>query len=685
MKSGSIKIRFVWLFVLTGISISAFSQWEHNDGCCTGKINSTISFKNQLFIYPSWDKMITIDENTWKWQVDSSAPAQLIVTVFAGNESGLFAGTSKKGILKFDTATHHWLTKTNGLPATVYIQDILLKDSVIFSGTMSNGVYKSTDEGENWTSCGSLPGNFVKTMSAIGTVVLAGQSNSVYASYNEGLSWSLLSSFPLFSTEFGHLNRIINSGSRLYACTSEGLYRSNDSAKTWLLLYGQMPPMDINDALISGDTLILATHNGLYLSVDGGSNCVPYNQFFRSKWINDLYSSGNHFYAVLSTGDIYRITDSSTYILLNKKLPAGDGINSLAGNENYLFAGLNKSGVYRTENYGLTWDSVNSGIPPYQSGLRISSLLTFKGKIYAATRRGIFLSDDDGISWKSSLVQHADNCVLGASENRIFAGNSDYGLYVSDDQGKNWTYFPAIGGNVRAIAARDSFLVLGTWHGMYYSEDEGHTWNKTGNPMGVSNVISAAIHGSHIFAGSGSPPQGVFVSDDKCLTWTEKGHENGDSTIKRMATYSNLVITGGSFRGIFITSDDGDSWLNINGNLPHSNAFLAGVYDGYAYASSDGLWKRKLSGLSGIEGYIKSPLSFQVYPNPAISNINIELPPGCPLNKIIEITDQSGRIIRQFASKESRIEIAVEDFPDGVYLIRLISDKLVATGKFIKN
>jgi hypothetical protein len=73
-----------------------------------------------------------------------------------------------------------------------------------------------------------------------------------------------------------------------------------------------------------------------------------------------------------------------------------------------------------------------------------------------------------------------------------------------------------------------------------------------------------------------------------------------------------------------------------------------------------------------------------VYPNPASDVITIEMP-EIPVKSQLTIMDLNGREFMTFQITEPRMQFNISTLPQGVYFIRLTSEKNVKVGKIIKE
>jgi hypothetical protein len=77
--------------------------------------------------------------------------------------------------------------------------------------------------------------------------------------------------------------------------------------------------------------------------------------------------------------------------------------------------------------------------------------------------------------------------------------------------------------------------------------------------------------------------------------------------------------------------------------------------------------------------------SVKVYPNPAHNYINIESKLNEETTNKITIFDITGRLIREYTTREPIEKIDVSDLPAAMYHIRIVASNQVYNGKFIKR
>ena len=135
-----------------------------------------------------------IQSSPAQW-VQTNGPCGGHVYAFASIGTDLFAGL-ENGVYRSTNNGDSWTTVNAGIePGTV--QSLAVAGTKLFAGTLNNGVFLSTDNGGTWTAASS---GLVKRMiyslaimpeGAGGTNMFAGTSgDGVYRSTNSGMTWT---------------------------------------------------------------------------------------------------------------------------------------------------------------------------------------------------------------------------------------------------------------------------------------------------------------------------------------------------------------------------------------------------------------------------------------------------------------------------------------------------------------
>jgi len=283
-------------------------------------------------------------------------------------------------------ANAQWVQVGSGMGT--YVFSLAANDSNIFAGLNSGGVYKSTNNGLNWTQT-SLNNQQVYAVVTIGNNIFAGTGgNGVYLSTNNGTNWTQTSLNNKNVYSLKTLGNTIVAGAAY-----DGVYLSTDYGTTWTQTSYILPYQWVWCVAVDGNN-ILSGSNGISLSTNYGTNWtnLGLNEEVRSIGIN-----GNTVFAGVTNHALYKSTNYGadwTWILFNV---TASEVHSIATCGDSIFVGLESNGVYYSSNNGISWFPRNQG---FFINMEIYSLLISKGYIIAGHYGQIYrrsLSEITGI------------------------------------------------------------------------------------------------------------------------------------------------------------------------------------------------------------------------------------------------------------------------------------------------
>ncbi len=121
-------------------------------------------------------------------------PSRLDINDFVINSSGeIFAGTAD-GIFRSSDNGDNWIERNNGLTNTSIKTLAINSLDYIFAGTFYNAfIFRSTDDGDNWKSTNNgIPASFVNALAInSNNIIFAGTWNfGIFYSINYGNNWT---------------------------------------------------------------------------------------------------------------------------------------------------------------------------------------------------------------------------------------------------------------------------------------------------------------------------------------------------------------------------------------------------------------------------------------------------------------------------------------------------------------
>ncbi|MEZ4781580.1 MAG: glycoside hydrolase [Flavobacteriaceae bacterium] len=297
------------------------------------------------------------------------------------------------------------------------------------------------------------------------------------------------------------------------------------------------------------------------------------------------------------------------------------GAVGIPSQPNVFFVGVNNGGVWKTDDYGRTWNPIFDDAPTGSIGdLAVSP--SNPNVIYVGTGEGLhrpdlsvgdgmFKSVDGGKSWEhiglndiqqvSRVIVHPTDpdIVYVAGLGHPYGANEMRGVFKSVDGGKTWKKTLYINHNTGAIqveldANNPQILFANMWEhqegpwenasfsgsnsGFYKSIDGGETWRKikkglpsSDNGLGRIGIAISLSNSKRLYATVDARENGgVYTSEDAGESWklvsTERrlwGRGGDFAEIKVHPKDENTLFVGNvaSYKSI----DGGKTWTSIKG------------------------------------------------------------------------------------------------------------------------
>ncbi|HET6249550.1 MAG TPA: hypothetical protein VFE47_17815 [Tepidisphaeraceae bacterium] len=251
---------------------------------------------------------------------------------------------------------------------------------------------------------------------------------------------------------------------------------------------------------------------------------------------------------------------------------AGVVVDVASGDVYMIVAGL---GIWKSTDGGKTFARVDDG----KIGGRCESSFALNADP-AGKRIACFMLDgpcawtgDSGATWNpmTGVGRNWDYAAVdwsGDGVKNIFAAHHEDGgqTYHSTDGGKSWTKlfkqaeFDKTGG--LGIFDANTLVYTQKGSGIQRSTDGGQTWMKISDTEATGRVVRV-LNGTAYWMAK----DGILISKDKGATWTKQGTAV-DATIGPMLDAKNEKhMAAAGMKGIFETSDGGETWKQV-GNLP---------------------------------------------------------------------------------------------------------------------
>ncbi|MBA3649253.1 MAG: T9SS type A sorting domain-containing protein [Chitinophagales bacterium] len=307
-------------------------------------------------------------------------------------------GMDELGIYTSADGGSTWNPSISGFPGASTIDDCMIDiGDNIWTGTHSDGVYKTGNNGKSWKKKGttnnndSLSNGIVFCMlNPAPDIILAGTCGfGLYRSANNGKSWKhILNGLPFSSNNNYECDfSLTMSGTNVLIATDQGLFYSSDNGKTW-----QSTNISGSGFIVEGlgangsvavagvDQIVSPFQSGLYRSTNSGVTWTFIGGILDVITIES--DNVNTFYAG-TLFNSYRSTNNGlTFTLMENGIPSGTGGFAIKAIGSNVFVG-NGAGIYFSNNQGSSFTNANTGLDPDPNnavqGIAANSTYLFAG------------------------------------------------------------------------------------------------------------------------------------------------------------------------------------------------------------------------------------------------------------------------------------------------------------------
>jgi photosystem II stability/assembly factor-like uncharacterized protein len=336
--------------------------------------------------------------------------------------------------------------------------------------------------------------------------------------------------------------------------------------------------------LEANNEFYISNRNGIWVSYDFGDHWqqkwlsnyfVPSFVLFENQSIiANIFSYQNG--EPVNKGLIFSSDKGQSWVFCDgfQDLNKGLGI-ALKYSNNSLFAFPSYLGIYKSDNYGVSWSQKNNGY----SAMAPSDFLFNDTNIFISCW-GIFKSIDKGQNFNYLDLKSYDTGPIAMnSKGDIFVGDqgtggTEKGIFRSTDGGQSWeSLYNNQGPRAMVINKRD-VLFIGS-----FSTDNGNSWHA---PPSYIDAIGTNDDGdlfTFSWENPGTDNAGIWRSTDDGVTWnkiptetfgfidptiTNRGGRVVFNNFTKSAWFGPLANIDNSFRGIYKTTDNGRTWFSIN-------------------------------------------------------------------------------------------------------------------------
>ncbi|MDF2188400.1 T9SS type A sorting domain-containing protein [Paraflavitalea sp. CAU 1676] len=595
--------------------------WTYTSGWNpgVGRITSVaVHPSNQNVIYVSspgggiWKS--TNAGSTWTSLVDFTSSAWMNIFhlhIDPSNQSNVYAALQGGAVIKSTNAGVSWLATGTGPTSAKKVLVHPTNSSIVFA-TGSNGIFRSTDGGTNWTTVHTEAKEDIEFHPTNPNIMYAsgsGGTSCVWRSTNNGVTWTAITvANGITNTGRTLIGVSVANTAVVYAVQANGslfgrMYKSTDTGKTYITTVVGSPgsgtnyfgyetngtgtsgqatydmaicvnPSNINEVMIGGIICWKSTNGGTsFVAQTAWSypNSTGYNHadVHALEWIGTTIFSG-------SDGGVYKSTNSGGDWT---DLSAGLGIRQFyriacaKTDADVITGGAqdNGSSYRRTDSSWKDWlgaDGMDNIISPTNANISIGT--SQNGSIYKTTNAGQTYSNltkPSNGNWVTPLVMHPTN------HNTVYGGWT--GIYRSANGGSSWTNIS--GGVITgmlttlAVAPSDTQYVYGSIGAtLYRTHNNGATWVTVTAPATINAIYVSPVNPRKIYLACNSTTNRVYVSSD-----TGRTFQNISAGLPALSARS-VVVDDNVLEGIYVGMNVGvyyrdnvdTNWVEHASGLP---------------------------------------------------------------------------------------------------------------------
>ncbi len=290
----------------------------------------------------------------------------------------------------------------------------------------------------------------------------------------------------------------------------------------------------------------------------------------------------------------------------------------------FLYVGTWRLG-YKSSDFGKTWIRVDNGMPLDSDLFSISINSSNPEIIYASACSGVYRSSNRALSW-TRLKLLPDRFTIRAQvvypdptdSYKIYVGTTE-GLFVSADDGRNWTRLTSADVNVNTIQVDpidSQRILIGTeYNGILISPDGGRTWEESNSGFvhrQIAWMLPNPTKSGQFFSGLHSGTGGMYLFDSHAHEWSLFQIEPGMRILSFLTLPGRVGRLAGTSRGIYRQDKSDGSWKKLPGLTANRIIYSLEVDsdNSVLYAGTDqGVFRTSLSVMN-----FRMPRSFRFRP-----------------------------------------------------------------------
>lgn len=471
------------------------------------------------------------------------------------------------------TSTYANWVQTGGPLGGVGISMLRLDNNELLLATNNGGIFRSTNNGDTWMpsneglSSNNSPFTSVTAIrkglnNNIFVTAYNGNKNITFVSRDNGKMWEALPT-QIWGTGI----TTSTADGTLYQLLGRELAKSVNNGTSWTFITTNgLPLKNISDIIPVSNTvlfIVLNENNGIYKSIDGGSNWTTTNPLQLSPNGSKLFYFNNSLFLLTGT-TIQKSTDQGTtwnYVYNPPTFPQNP-TDLKAAENGVMFASTRLVGLLKSTDNGDSWTTFATGLEV--TGINDCLTTTSSGEVIVSQYGfGLFKSKQSEASFKLSSdgfkASYAKYLCEG-SDGKLYSITNG-SAFMSSDRANTWEKIHSYGVNIQSICENNGSIFLGNVSGIMRSTNQGANWGyltsgfTIGSQQGV-HQIRVTKNGTLLAATGG----GLFRSVNNGNNWTKLTVFGSNVQIVAVFERENGDLYASANKKFYKSTNDGANW-----------------------------------------------------------------------------------------------------------------------------
>jgi hypothetical protein len=322
----------------------------------------------------------------------------------------------------------------------------------------------------------------------------------------------------------------------------------------WSQLNINVDDLIYNITITPQGKIFVGTSDGIYLSVDSGKTWLSRNMGLPSHPIINALASDKegNIYTGVWTGGVGTLPDGAGVFKLNNNdttwIEKNSGLSkknvtaiAVNPNDSIIYLGTYNGGSFYLTGNDTSWLPMDTSLSDPHIGCFLVD--TINNSVFVGTWSGVFRSTNAGKTWlrMGTSTSFIVNTMAINSKGYIFVGCSNCGVFRSIDSGVNWEPKDAMMGDslVSNILINSKDVIYkSSSYGVFYSTNDGDTWLPID---GIPSVVSFFAFDINNYLYAGTKTGTVYRSNKSTITGVIENKFKIPNTFKLLQNYPNPV------------------------------------------------------------------------------------------------------------------------------------------------